>query len=200
MKKILSVMLAIIMLFGALSISASASTMSADDFWNKYVTDDILVNPNEHSILKFDFAGGSSTNALYVYDTAKGGFVSTDGVSGIYVMLPGSQVGYTLKPGSTIKTPYVEAPEGYKFNGWFCYGDGEYYVAGEKVTIPSDWKGRVIDFEAQYIPAKGEGDTLKTVLGVLSKVFGTVIGILFLDGSSAAGIELVEKLLANISF
>jgi hypothetical protein len=30
------------------------------------------------------------------------------------------------------------------------------------------------------------------------KVFGTILGILFLDGSSAAGIELMEKLLGGL--
>lgn len=198
MKKILSVMLAVMMLFGALSIGASAVTGS--EFWGTTVKDGITVSEGTHAILTFDFAGGSSTNALNVYSTEKGGFVNTENVDGVYVMLPGSKSEYTLKSGSSIKTPFVEAPEGYKFNGWFCYANSEYYVAGEKVEISADWIGDVVEFEAQYVPAKVEGDTLKTILGVLSKVFGTVIGILFLDGSSAAGIELVEKLLANISF
>ncbi len=198
MKKILSVMLAVMMLFGALSIGASAATGS--EYWGTTVKDGLVVSEGTHTILSFDFAGGSSTNALNVYSTEKGGFVSTENVSGVYIMLPGSKAEYVLTAGSSVKAPYVEAPEGYKFNGWFCYANGEYYVAGEKIVIENDWITNVVEFEAQYIPAKVEGDTLKTILGVLSKVFGTVIGILFLDGSSAAGIELVEKLLANISF
>ena len=198
MKKILSVMLAVMMLFSALSIGASA--MDASDFWNVTVKEGVTVSAGTHAILTFDFAGGSSTNALNVYDTTVKGFVSTDNVDGVYIMLPGSKSEYSLKVGSTIKTPYVEAPEGYKFNGWYCYGDGEYYVAGEQVTIESDWVGNVTIFRATYIPAKVEGDTLKTILGVLAKVFGTIAGILLFDGSSAQGIEMVEKLLANISF
>ena len=200
MKKILSVMLAVMMLFGALSISASAAELAPGDFWDKTVAQGVTVSKGTHAILTFDFGNGSSTNSLNVYSSDLNGFVSTDNFSGVYIMLPGSTPQYTLKAESVIYTPYVDAPEGYKFNGWYCYGDGEYYVAGEQVTIESTWVGNVTIFRATYIPAKAEGDTLKTILGVLSKVFGTIAGILLFDGSSAQGIEMVEKLLANISF
>ncbi len=196
MKKILSVMLAVMMLFGALSIGVSA--VEPDYFWDLTLKDGVTVSEGTHAILTFDFAGGTSTNALSVYDTSAAGFVSVEGVGDKYIMLPGSKSDCYLTANSTVKAPFVDAPEGYKFNGWYCYADNEYYVAGEKITIQKEWIGDVIEFEAAYIPAKVEGDTMKTVLGVLTKVFGTILGILFLDGSSAAGIELVEKLLAGI--
>lgn len=196
MKKILSVMLAVLTLFSVLSIGASA--VEPGYFWNQQVTDGVVVSDNIHTILTFDFAGGTSTNALPVFDTTKNGFVNVDAVGDTYIMLPGSKSDCYLTAGSSIKAPFVDAPENYKFNGWYCYENNEYYVAGEKITIPSDWIGKVVEFEASYLPAKVEGDTMKTVLGVLTKVFGTILGILFLDGSSSAGIELVEKLLGGL--
>lgn len=198
MKKILSVMLAIMMLFGALSIGASAASVQPDYFWNKTVANGVTVSQGTHAILVFDFGEGSSTYGLPVFDTEVNGFVTTDGVSGKYIMLPGSKTDYWLTAASTVKTPYVDAPEGYKFNGWFSPQTGEYYVAGERIVIENSWIGQVIDFEASYIPAKAEGDTMKTVLDILMKVFGTIIGILFFDGSSSAGIELMEKLLGGL--
>ena len=196
MKKILSVMLAVMMLFGALSISASA--VAPDYFWGKQVGDGVIVSEGTHAILVFDFAGGTSTYGLPVFDTDENAFVNVDGVGDKYIMLPGCKTDYYLTVNSPVKTPFVEAPEGYKFNGWYSPDTGEYYVAGERVTIESSWIGDVIDFEATYVPEKVDGDTLKTVLGVLTKVFGTILGILFFDGQAAAGIELVEKLLAGI--
>ena len=203
MKKILSVMLAVLTLFSVLSIGASAAQLpySENQLFGTTIngsSESYTISSSVHTILGFDFAGGTSTYALPVYDTEKGGFVDTEGVGDKYLMLPGCKSSYYLTYGSSIKTPYVEAPEGYKFNGWFCAENHEYYVAGETIKIPQDWIGNLVEFEATYIPAKVEGDTMKTVLGVLTKVFGTILGILFLDGSSSAGVELVEKLLAGI--
>lgn len=200
MKKVLSVMLAVLMLFGALSIGASAVTQIPNDKNVIFGTTvgGTTVSEGTHAIVVFDFNGGSSTYDLSVYDTDVAAFVQVSDFSGKYIMLPGCDTDCFLTAGSSINTPYVEAPDGYKFNGWFCKDAGEYYIAGEEVEIQKDWIGKSITFQASYIPAKAEGDTMKIVLGVLTKVFGTILGILFLDGSSAAGIELVEKLLAGI--
>lgn len=196
MKKILSVMLAIMMLFSALSIGASAAAPS--DFWNKQVADGVVVSEGTHTILVFDFNGGTSTLALPVFDTTQNGFVQTDGVGDKYIMLPGCASDAYLTVGTYVTAPHVDAPEGKKFNGWYCWANNEYYVGGERIEIMPDWIGKVVEFQADIIPAKAEEDTMKTVLGILTKVFGTIIGILFLDGSSAAGVELVNKLLAGI--
>ena len=196
MKKILSVMLAIMMLFTALSVSASAATPS--DYWNTQVADGIVVSESTHTILVFDFNGGTSTLTLNVFDSTQNGFVATDGVGDKYIMLPGCTSDTYLTAGSYVTAPHVDAPENMKFNGWYCWSNNEYYIGGERIEIQEDWIGKVVEFQANIIPAKAEGDTLKTILGVLTKVFGTIIGILFLDGNSASGVELVNKLLAGI--
>ena len=200
MKKILSVMLAVLMLFGALSIGASAATQlpyDKDQIFGQKV-EGVTVSKNTHAILTFDFAGGSSKFALPVFDTTVNGFVSVDKFSGKYIMLPGSEVSYLMTAGNVVQAPYVTAPEGYDFNGWWCPKNGEYYTQGEDIKIENTWVGSMIELKATYIPAEAEEDTMKMVLGVLTKVFGTILGLLFLDGSSAAGIELVEKLLGGL--
>ena len=200
MKKILSVMLAVLMLFGALSVSASAVTQLPNDKNIIYgsTVGDTVVNNQLHAIVVLDFNGGSSMDNLNVFDTGVGGFVEVEGFTGKYIMLPGSSTDCFLTAGSTIKLPFVKAPDGYVTRGWYCRANGEYYVVGAEVEISSDWIGNSVTFQAAYYPAEMEGDTLKTILGVLTKVFGTILGILFLDGSSTAGIELVNKLLSGI--
>ena len=61
MKKILSVMLAIMMLFGALSISASAAELTYEDYVNT------LTGDGSDVVIVFEFYGGSAKKALPVY-------------------------------------------------------------------------------------------------------------------------------------
>lgn len=196
MKKILSVMLAIMMLFGALSVSASAA--EANEYFGQNVAG-VDVVKGKHVILVFDFGAGSSKLPLAVYDGTK--FVETTGVTGKYIMLPQKATDLTLD--SMVTLPSVKAAENDDFLGWYCYADREYYISGADVVIPQEWfdannGSGVVYFSARYEPREPEEDTMKTVLGVLTKVFGTILGLLFLDGSSAKGIELVEKLLGGL--
>ena len=192
-------MLAIMMLFGALSISASAAPVPPA---NK------LVAASDSVIILFSFNGGSSKYALPVYYTDvldNGGFVD-EIVSGDYYLLPGAN-GFTLKANTSITLPSVTPPEGKAFVGWDSSIDSQDFVAGARYDISPtrvelahaqlQSKGIII-MEAMYESAEPEEDTMATVLGVLTKVFGTILGLLFLDGSSAAGIELVEKLLGGL--
>ena len=69
MKKILSVFLAVLMLFGALSIGASALTAK------EYAASD-LVNANQ-VVLVFKFNGGKSYDPQHVYNPATNQFDCT---------------------------------------------------------------------------------------------------------------------------
>ncbi len=201
MKKILSVMLAVMMLFGALSISASAANVPPAEVVNP------VINSQDQVVIVFKFFGGSSKNPLPVYYSdvvENGGFVN-EIVTGDYYLLPGAG-GVTLRTGTSINLPSVTPPEGKHFVGWDSSVDAQDLVAGATYEI-SDVRVRtskefpnngIIYMEAMYEAAEPEEDTMATVLGILMKVFGTIIGILFLDGSSAAGIELMEKVLGGI--
>lgn len=201
MKKILSVMLAIMMLFGALSVSASAANEDILESWRDSTNTTMTIQGYEytktnHVILSFDFQSAKSYNTLPVYDTTINQF-KWEQVTGQYLMLPGAD-GASLAVGSPVTLPLVTAPEGKQCTSWYCVETGQYYVAGKPFVIPEGTGGKIYNFRAELIPAEEEGDTMATVLGILMKVFGTIIGILFLDGNSASGIELMEKVLGGL--
>lgn len=199
MKKILSVMLAIMMLFGALSVSASA--VEANDLWGK-TPGEVTISKGTNAILSFDYNGGKSYSNMICYDAAKGNFIEAE-ASGIYLMLPGaysSQLFTTVDSyGTAVKMP-IATKDGDMLLYWYCVETGEQLAADSTWFIPEYERSAqgVFHFTAKYAPAEAEEDTMKTVLGVLTKVFGTIIGILFLDGSSSAGIALIEKLLGGL--
>lgn len=212
MKKILSVMLAIMMLFGAMSINASAAGEDKLNEWrnNSIVEINDVVYGNgmndlgesygyvksNYVVLCFNFGTGTSYKTLAVYDSQNDKFVY-EKVSGEYIMFPGAD-NNSLAVGSSVILPLVTAPEGKQCTAWYCVETNSYEVTGKPWTIPAITGGVVYTFVAEIIPAEEEADTLTTILGILTKVFGTILGILFLDGSSAAGVALVEKLLGGL--
>ncbi len=197
MKKILSVMLAIMMLFGALSISASAANLTVDEYSEKFLN-------NDNVIIRFDFGSGTSMDEQPVYDPDTSGWVY-EYVTGIYYRLPGAE-DKELVAGDAIMLPDVVPPEGQAFKGWSCSVVNydltvtkPFEITDEIVLLAhGDTPKGVIKMTAIYGRAAAEEDTMATVLGILTKVFGTIIGILFLDGSSSAGIALIEKLLGGL--
>lgn len=195
MKKVLAVFLSVMMLFGALSFSSSAENVS--DYFNS-----TLVDPNKQAIVTFDPAGGTFKSPVWVYDSSKGGFNYVENYSGaIYVMLP--RESNNMEPGDYIYLPVMTAPSGYQFDGWFCYNNGTStglsatYAANSAYQIPYGSAGTVIRFIAAYSPTEPEADTMETVMNILIKVFGTIVGLLFLEGADA-GIKMMEKLLSGI--
>lgn len=199
MKKILSVMLAIMMLFGALSISASA--VEAGDMWGK-TPGEITITKGTHAVLSFDYNGGKSYQKMVAYDTATGRFTEAE-VSGIYLMLPGaytSQLFTTVdSTGTVVKMP-IAVKDGEMLLYWYCVETGEQLAADASWVIPEYERAAqgVFHFTAKYAPAEAEEDTMATVLSVLSKVFGTILGLLFFDGNSTQGVELINKLLGGL--
>lgn len=202
MKKILSVMLAIMMIFGALSVSASAAVTNEEMIkeWNN-TSETIIIKDKsyakrEHVVLQLNFNGGTSYTTLPAYDTLEGNFVY-EKVSDYYLMLPGCGIA-SLMPGTYVTLPLVTAAEGDDFQGWYCVETGQLIAGGDNWKIPENSGGMMYNFTAKYYPAESDGDTLAMIMGILMKVFGTIIGVLFLDGSSAAGVELMEKMLGGL--
>ncbi len=199
MKKILSVMLAIMMLFGALSVSASA--IEASDMWGK-TPGEVTITKGTNAILSFDYNGGKSYSDMIVYDAATGNFIEAE-ASGIYLMLPGAYNSQRVETvdsyGDAVKMP-IAIKDGEMLLYWYCVETGQQLAPDSTWFVPEYEKSAqgVFHFTARYAPAEPEEDVMATVLGVLTKVFGTILGILFLDGSSTAGIELVEKLLGGL--
>ena len=206
MKIIISVMLAVMMLFGAMSLNDSAATevnpatTSTVGFGTTInageVYGNIKISKTQHVIVELNFNSGKSLEGLMVYDVNAPGFTRQLGVTGRHLMLPGC--GYQMIPGAWIRLPAVSAPEGMTCKGWEINHSGVVVGHGIEWQIPAGTQGQVLELTALYTTAEAEEDTLTMILGVLTKVFGTIVGILFLDGSSAAGVELVNKLLAGI--
>lgn len=193
MKKILSVLLATLMLFSVLGVSASASV-----YENYY--DQGIVDRNTQVVLAFDLNGGSLKTGAYVYDTTISNFVYKDGedITGKYIMLP--RTPDTQLVGQFVKLPVLNAPDGWQFNGWYCYLDGNSYAANSDFKIPAGAAGEVIEFYAAYSPAEVEEDTFATVLGILIKVFGAIAGIILYNGDTEQGIALFDKILGALDF
>ncbi|MBR3816029.1 MAG: hypothetical protein IKJ27_04835 [Clostridia bacterium] len=196
MKKILSVILAVMMLFGAVSVSASASKFNDNYHQNGWANDD-------QAVLIFDsLNGGTFMNAVYERDE-NGVWVTTSGKTGVYVMLPQTDEAHTA--GSVIILPDVMPNSGSAFKGWHytdAAGNSVTLGGGSTFTIPSTaFTGNqygVINFTAVYGPAAPEEDTMATVLNVLIKVFGAIIGILFYGGNTEAGVAMMEKVLGGL--
>ena len=193
MKKILSVLLATLMLFSVLGVSASASV-----YENYY--DQGIVDRNTQVVLAFDLNGGSLKTGAYVYDTTISKFVYKDGedITGKYIMLP--RTPDTQLVGQFVKLPVLNAPDGWQFNGWYCYLDGNSYAANSDFKIPAGAAGEVVEFYAAYSPADVEEDTFATVLGILIKVFGAIAGIILYNGNTEQGIALFDKILGALDF
>ncbi len=203
MKKVLAVLLSVMMLFGALSFSSSAASVS-----QYFEGEKPLVNPNTQVIVTFDLAGGTLKNGVWVYNPSKqpvAGFEWQEGLTGTYIMLP--QDAQSMVPGTPITLPVVTPPTGYEFHGWYCYGvagdytQGSTYAANSAYYIPLGTAGEVIEFRAAYGPATIEPDTMETVMNILIKVFGTIIGLLFLGDEAnpaEAGMQMMSQLLGSL--
>ena len=193
MKKLLSVLLATLMLFSVLGVSASASVY--DNYY-----DSGIVSRESQVVISFDLNGGSLKTGAYVYDTSINNFVYKDGadITGKYIMLPRTKD--TQRVGQFIRLPAMTAPSGYQFDGWYCYFDATKYASNADYKIPAGAAGEVIEFYASYIPAEVEEDTFASILKILIKVFGAIAGILLYNGDTEEGIALFDKILGALDF
>lgn len=187
MKKVLSVVLAVMMLFSFMSFGASAET-------NDYSS----LKGEGHFIVILELGDckmslSQLTNCtVYTY---VGEQIYANEASGTIVIASND-----FKVGSHWDLPVVSTPEGTQFDGWRSYLDGKNYAAGFNGTFDFPSTAAVVDtitFKAQYstIP---EGDTMATILTILTKVFGAIIGIFLYGGDTEAGVAMVEKILGGL--
>ncbi len=197
MKKVLAVVLSVMMLFSALSVGASAVIDTTDSYISQVLTKQV--------ILSFNLNGGSIKGGVRVYEglDANGKPVFTYDnryTDSMYYMIPESTEGGQL-PYDVITLPSVNPPSGYAFNGWYCYTTNETYAANRPFEIPGYAAGTVIEFTADFSRSEPEEDTMAGVMDILVKVFGTIIGLLFLQGEADpvdAGMKMMEQLLSNL--
>lgn len=191
MKKALSLFLAVLMIFAAMSVSASAASVLPED---QYFAEEGAAATYEQAILSFDLNGGVMKNSVYVYNIETGKWSLEQNVSGTYVMVP--QGNFAMTKNTTVVLPTVTAPAGYQFDGWYCYETGSTYAANAPYEITT--VGQFTHFRAAYSPAEVEEDTMAKVFDILIKVFGAIIGIVMFAGDTSAGVELMQKVLGGI--
>ena len=195
MKKVLAVLLSVMMLFGALTVGTSGA-FDGDSY-----TDEVLTS---QVILSFNLNAGSIKGGVHVYEglDAEGNPVfsyNNNYMESMYYMIPSSDE--SQRPGDIVTLPNVSAPADHAFNGWYCYLTNETYAANRSFRIPTYINGGVIEFVADFSRTTPEEDTMGTVLDILVKVFGTIVGLLFLQGEAdpvEAGMQMMGNLLDNL--
>ncbi|MBR5438398.1 MAG: hypothetical protein IKV21_05705, partial [Clostridia bacterium] len=178
MKKLLSVLLATLMLFSVMSMSASAAILDEnhiDDYKGQY-------QGTGNFIICFNVFGYTASGEAY--DTELGRNVASKELTGKFYVLPQGTYDYTL--GSYVFFPTVSLPTEKKLDGWRCnttfsknnvYGTDYVYIDQDMYNYAMN-NGGIIEFEIDYSSAKEEEDTMGNILGILSKVFGAIIGLL----------------------
>ena len=212
MKKVLSVFLAVLMLFGALSVSSFAEETTGPvvtpgiayhDWWGKNGSQGAPCKPDQ-AVLAFNLNGGSLKAETQVYneETSRFEWKAGKDVTGTYYMVPQSPD--TMKGGYFVVLPEVIAPSGQQFNGWYCEACpvagseivGNTYAATAAFKLPANCGGFLIQFRASYSPATIEEPTINKVVGILIKVFGFIIG--FIYGDTKQGIAFMEKVFGDL--
>lgn len=208
MKKVLSVFLAVLMLFGALSVGSFAEDTTGTtpvtpprayhDWWGEGGR-----CTAEQVVIAFNLNGGTLKNETQVYNEQTGNFEWKKGkdISGTYYMVPKNQ--YDMKGGTSVVLPLVTAPDGRQFNGWeveVCVGDraGNTYAANAEFKIPVAASGTLIQMKASYSAADFEEPPMTKVVGILKKVFGFIIGLIVYNGDTKQGIALMESLFGDL--
>lgn len=196
MKKILSVVLAVMMLFSVMSVGASAASKYPDQWHREGLAND------DQAVLVFNIMGGTMRDPQYVYDPVNG-VQLVSGVTGTYVMLPFNEE--ANKIGSVIVLPIVTPQSGMAFLGWeytdpsglrhTLAGNSTFYITEAHFT--GNQYG-VINFTAVYTSAEPEEDTMAMILSILTKIFGAIIGIVLYGGDTEAGVALMNKVLGGL--
>ena len=218
MKKVLALFLAVLMLCGCCGVSASAASEETLGLWEDYFGDGKIANSNKDCIIVYYPGVGAFPEGTTHYSYTQGPIRVGSSYKGVLVDAPfaGNSL---LQPHEAYHLKALQPAEGYEFRGWRFYG----YVSGKTVQyettnnmylrlvdggttlypgdswilLPTNCAGEILKFEAEWRLVETE-DTMATVLSVLMKVFGAIIGILMYQGDTEAGVALMEKVLGGI--
>ena len=206
MKKVLSVFLAILMVFSVMAISASAEGETTPTTNSPYFGGAHNANPATQCVFKFRLNTGKCKASQLVYDETLGDSVLTDpdDVPDVFIRVPQNAAEFTV--GSSVTLPGVTAPKGYSFVGWkrvpHMTNDpdvGPYTSVPGAYTVKAIDKGAVVEFSAIYEEAQVEQDTFAKVFSILTQIFGTLIGLIAYQGNVEKGQDFMKKILGSIS-
>lgn len=203
MKKALSLFLAVLMIFATLSVGASAQE-TAPSPWHE------PAGPvkSDQVVLLFDPEGGTFVGTLPVYDVDTKKTEYKTGYTDDWAMIPLDAS--SMKEETLVLLPNVTPAPGFVFKGWECIAITPSTVTDESIdifgktykpdtvfVIPKGTAGSVIQFHAIMTSAAEEETPLVKVISILTKVYGTIIGILFFKDVKK-GIEYMENLFGGI--
>ncbi len=206
MKKVLSVFLAILMVFSVMAISASAEGETTQEQTSPFFGGAHNADPNRQCVFKFRLNTGKCKSSQLVYDEVNGISVLTDGedVPDVFIRVPQNADEFTV--GSSVTLPGVTAPKGYSFVGWkrvpHMSNDsdvGPYTSMPGAYTVKAIDKGAVVEFSALYEEAEVEQDTFAKVFSILTQIFGTLIGLIAYQGNVEKGQDFMKKIFSSIS-
>ncbi len=211
MKKILSVFLAVLMLFSVLSVSSSAAqyvaatkqdaldyitdTYGSASLYDKDNNDDGLI------LVCYSVGDGEYITEVDALDMATNRVIETLTPGARYFQVPPSltenYIGYT-----NYQLPIAKASdtETWQFNGWYCTGNKQSYVGGDVIELTPEMvsEGNCIYFTADYVRVPASSDVLETIINVLIKVFGSIVGFLFFDGVPEAGQDFLSEMISGL--
>lgn len=208
MKKALSLFLAVLMLCSCFAMSSSAVGETPSDYY---------FEPNgpvkaDQCVVVFKPVGGTFRDEVHHYDYNLDNPYVTYGAgkyTGDLVVVPSTTT--TMKGGHLISLPVViPASSTDAFIGWEIVGyesldvpvegykKGTVVAATTDFELPNNCGGHILTFQARYTGGAPAEDTMGTILGILIKVFGAIIGIMMYQGDTGAGIALMEKVLGGI--
>lgn len=199
MKKLLSVLLAVLMLFSTFAICASAAAPVTDPTTASNIRDSV---GKDHVIIQYDLFDFKTKYSQWTYDVDSKKFAYISDITGTFYQVPENPA--QLYVDATIALPEVTAPEGKQFNGWRCttHIDRPTFAAGEALKITDDMlalsDNKVIRFEVVWGSAVPEEDTMGTIIDILCKIFGAIIGILIYNGNTEAGVQMMKELLGGV--
>lgn len=203
MKKVLSLFLAVLMLFSCLSVSASAASgVVVDTPWHGAAGSGKPAT-YEQVVVQFKLNGGTLKNGAYVWDETTSALTWTENITGTYTMVPGPQNTDIMKPGYWISLPSVVAPSGFAFVAWQCTQAPANTDYGKRLGVgqyqlPEGSENTIMIFEACYEPVEVEENTMAKVMSILIKIFGTILGILLYGGDAEQGQAVLEKIFSSL--
>lgn len=204
MKKVLSVFLAVLMLFSCMAISASA----VDGAYSDYFGDGTGNQPatTDQAIFVFRLGGGGKCKKGYfVYIDGERVYKDAEDIPDTFMVVPENADAF--KEGNVFSLPSVKANNGADFIGWQRKpttkdGDKDNHVyspmAGQ-YTVSSYDVGSIVEFTAVYEQGEFEQDTFAKVFEILTKVFGAIIGLVAYQGNIEKGQNFMKQIFASLS-
>ena len=205
MKKVLSVVLAVMMLFSAMVISSSAADSNyVEKPYEPHIPSVALdyvdslrrygVIREDQVVIAFDLmnSGAKFKTPVQTYDENTGEFTKTQSITGIYYMVPNNKdlaSSSFMTPGTSIILPSVTAPNGKTFKGWKYvdeFGNSSILAAGSVFNIPEGSTSvGVIYLESVLTTGPIEVSFLSTLISKLVEVVSNLFGM---DLSFLAGL------------